>query len=73
MSLLDYAQFLEREVRKLDAPPILMGHSMGGLLAQILGARGLGKALVDDVTVTVLEPGPAPTAAHPGGFWPFQR
>ncbi len=45
-SLLDYARFLEAEVRKLDAPPIIMGHSMGGLLAQILGARGLGKALV---------------------------
>jgi len=26
--------------------PILMGHSMGGLLAQILGSRGLAKALV---------------------------
>jgi pimeloyl-ACP methyl ester carboxylesterase len=45
-SLLDYAEALEREVRQLGAKPILMGHSMGGLLAQILGARGLAKALV---------------------------
>jgi pimeloyl-ACP methyl ester carboxylesterase len=45
-SLLDYAAFLEQEVRKLEAPPVIVGHSMGGLLAQILGARGLGKALV---------------------------
>jgi pimeloyl-ACP methyl ester carboxylesterase len=45
-SLLDYAEALEQEVRQLGAKPILMGHSMGGLLAQILGARGLAKALV---------------------------
>lgn len=45
-SLLDYAAALEREIRSLDAKPILLGHSMGGLLAQILGARGLARALV---------------------------
>lgn len=45
-SLLDYAADLEAEIRALEAPPILMGHSMGGLLAQMLAARGLGKALV---------------------------
>jgi len=45
-SLLDYAEDLEREIRKLDTMPILMGHSMGGLLAQILGSRGLAKALI---------------------------
>ena len=45
-SLLDYAKDLEKEIRKLDTVPILMGHSMGGLLAQILGSRGLAKALV---------------------------
>ncbi len=46
VSLLDYAEDLEKEIRKLDSVPILMGHSMGGLLAQILGCRGLAKALV---------------------------
>ncbi len=45
-SLLDYAEDLEKEVRRLDTPPILMGHSMGGLLAQILASRGLAEALV---------------------------
>ena len=45
-SLLDYAADLEKEINKLDALPVLMGHSMGGLLAQILGSRGLAKALV---------------------------
>ncbi len=45
-SLLDYCEDLEKEIGKLEALPILMGHSMGGLLAQILGSRGLAKALV---------------------------
>ena len=45
-SLLDYAEDLEKEINKLDTLPILMGHSMGGLLAQILGSRGLAEALV---------------------------
>ncbi|MBL7127267.1 MAG: alpha/beta hydrolase [Dehalococcoidales bacterium] len=45
-SLLDYAADLENEIRKLDHPPIIIGHSMGGLLAQILGSRGLARALV---------------------------
>lgn len=45
-SLLDYAADLENELKKLDQPPIIMGHSMGGLLAQMLGSRGLASALV---------------------------
>jgi len=45
-SLLDYAADLEQDIRRLDAPPILFGHSMGGLLAQILASRGLARALV---------------------------
>ena len=45
-SLLDYAEDLEKEIRQLETTPIIMGHSMGGLLAQILGSRGLAKALV---------------------------
>jgi pimeloyl-ACP methyl ester carboxylesterase len=46
MSLLDYAQYLEGVISELDSPPIVIGHSMGGLLAQILASRGLAKALV---------------------------
>lgn len=45
-SLLDYAADLEEEIRRLGEKPILMGHSMGGLLAQMLGSRGLARALV---------------------------
>ena len=45
-SLLDYADALERELGQLGEKPIMMDHSMGGLLAQILGARGLANALV---------------------------
>jgi len=45
-SLLDYAADLEKLIHELEGTPILMGHSMGGLLAQILGSRGLAKALV---------------------------
>jgi len=45
-SLLDYAEDLEKLIRELEGTPILMGHSMGGLLAQILSSRGLAKALV---------------------------
>ena len=45
-SLLDYAKDLEQEIQQLGVKPIVMGHSMGGLEAQILGSRGLAKALV---------------------------
>jgi len=45
-SLLDYAEDLEKQIRQLGVLPVLMGHSMGGLLAQVLGSRGLAKALV---------------------------
>jgi len=45
-SLLDYARDLEGEIRQLDEPPVLLGHSMGGLLAQMLASRGLARALV---------------------------
>lgn len=45
-SLLDFADDLEREILALDTPPLLIGHSMGGLLAQMLAARGLARAVV---------------------------
>ncbi len=35
----DYANFLVAEIDKLAAPPVIIGHSMGGLLAQIVAAR----------------------------------
>src|SRR5438445_4111360 len=45
-SLLDYVDALALEIAQLDEKPIVMGHSLGGLLAQMLAARGLAKALV---------------------------
>ncbi len=45
-TLQDYAADLEAEIRRLEAPPIIIGHSLGGLLAQILVARGLAQAAV---------------------------
>ncbi len=45
-SLLDYVEDLEEVIQELGVPPIIMGHSMGGLLAQILGSRGLAKVLI---------------------------
>ena len=46
VSLLDYVEDLQNEINKLHGLPIVMGHSMGGLLAQIIGSRGLAKVLV---------------------------
>lgn len=45
-SLLDYAADLEAEIGQLGELPVIIGHSMGGLLAQILASRGLAKAIV---------------------------
>ncbi len=45
-SLLDYAKDIAAVIAKLDRPPILVGHSLGGLLAQMLAAKGLARALV---------------------------
>lgn len=38
-SLTDYAGDLEELIAGLEAPPVLVGHSLGGLLAQMLAAR----------------------------------
>lgn len=45
-SLLDYAGDLEDEIRGLGVSPVVMGHSLGGLLAQMLASRGLARSLV---------------------------
>ena len=56
-SLLDYADALAAQIAALGERPIIIGHSMGGLLAQMLAARGLASALV------LLAP------AAPAGVW----
>jgi pimeloyl-ACP methyl ester carboxylesterase len=45
-SILDYVADLEKLIKEIGGKPILMGHSMGGLIAQILGSRDLAAALV---------------------------
>lgn len=40
-------------VRGLDESPIIMGHSMGGAVTQVLANRGLGKAVVGVAPATV--------------------
>lgn len=45
-SLADYAADLEALLDELGEPAVLMGHSMGGLLAQMLAARGRASALI---------------------------
>jgi non-heme chloroperoxidase len=45
-SILDYASDIETLLDEIGTPPILIGHSMGGLIAQMLAARRDVKALV---------------------------
>jgi len=45
-SVLDYAADLEATIRELPGTPVVIGHSMGGLLAQMLAARGVASAAV---------------------------
>jgi pimeloyl-ACP methyl ester carboxylesterase len=39
LSLLDYTDDLVKYVDSLNSPPLLVGHSLGGLLAQLVAAR----------------------------------
>jgi non-heme chloroperoxidase len=76
-SLLDYAKDLEAFIATLEAPPILVGHSLGGLLAQMLAARGLARALVllapcppwGIMPSTLFEIASAQTMFFAGDFW----
>lgn len=45
-SLTDFVRDLEPVVRAMSEPPVIVGHSMGGLLAQMLAARLPARALV---------------------------
>jgi len=42
----EYVEFLKKEIDKLDKRPIVFGHSMGGMLTQILASQGYCKAAV---------------------------
>jgi pimeloyl-ACP methyl ester carboxylesterase len=45
-SITDYVADLADFLRPFPEPPVLLGHSMGGLLAQILAARQLARAAI---------------------------
>jgi alpha-beta hydrolase superfamily lysophospholipase len=47
------ADHYERIIRNLDSPPIIMGHSMGGMITQLLLDRGLGAAGIGVSSATV--------------------
>jgi non-heme chloroperoxidase len=46
ISIADYVKDIAGFVETLDAPPILVGHSLGGVVAQKLAVRGLAGAIV---------------------------
>ena len=43
----------DRIIRELESPPIIMGHSLGGAITQVLLDRGLGAAAVGVAPATV--------------------
>ncbi len=67
-SVLDYAEDLEELIRGLGEKPVVVGFSLGGILAQILGSRGLARALV------LLSPAPPAgiNALQPSIAWEFR-
>lgn len=44
LGIAEIVSYYEKIVQSLDEPPVLMGHSLGGLIVQILLDRGLGSA-----------------------------
>jgi non-heme chloroperoxidase len=42
----DYRAELETFLKTLPSKPVILGHSMGGVLAQQLAAQGLASALI---------------------------
>jgi pimeloyl-ACP methyl ester carboxylesterase len=46
LSIRDIVDYYDKLIRALDRPPIIIGHSFGGLFTQLLADRGLGAAVV---------------------------
>ena len=44
LGVTEVVDYYEDLIRKLDSPPVIIGHSFGGLITQILIDRGLGAA-----------------------------
>ncbi|WP_406506493.1 alpha/beta hydrolase [Streptomyces sp. NBC_01602] len=68
----EIVEHYERFIRRLDEPPILMGHSFGGAVVQILLDRGLGCAgvAIDSAPVKGVLPLPLSTLRS---AWPLLR
>ncbi len=45
-SIADYTRDMTAFIARLPEPPVIVGHSMGGLIGQQLAAQGLARALV---------------------------
>ena len=60
LGISEIAAHYERLIRELPEPPILIGHSFGGLITQLLLDRGLGAA------------GVAIDSAPPRGIWAYE-
>lgn len=75
--LADFVADLEQEIAALDEAPILLGYSMGGLLAQLLAARRAPRAMILLATCspwgvppsTLFEIGSAQAMLLSTGFW----
>ena len=65
LSLRDYADDLLAFVKSLESPPLLVGHSMGGLLAQLVAGRTRHTGLVAAC--------PAPASGITGSSTPANR
>ena len=56
----DYVAFLIDQVRQIGASPVIVGHSMGGMLAQLVAER------VQPAGLVLLSPGPTATTGSLG-------
>ena len=53
LSVTKVVDHYDRIIRGLDSPPIVMGHSIGGTITQLLVDRGLSSAAVGVASATV--------------------
>ncbi len=66
MGIRDIVAHYEEIIHTLPEPPILIGHSFGGLITQILLGRGLGEA---GVAISPAPPKGVPPYAYPSLFF----
>lgn len=45
-SVMEYVDFLDKKIRKMKKKPVIIGHSFGCVITQLLATRGLAKAIV---------------------------